>query len=397
MKSIKINICYIYISLWMLYYLQEMLMITGIIAQVFFMVLMLMSFYAFFQVNINYRTCPYLKWLNVMLIILSVYGIIPIIGGWYLVGNIPGASWLSYAYLQKLYMSILPIYAFYFFTLKKKIRSDNLIIIYLLLVAFSSLMYYQNLHVETERLGREEITNNAGYFFVPLIPMLLIVKMKDLWKYLSLIAVLLFLILAMKRGAILTGSVMMVLFIFHHLKKVSLKRFCYILILSAIVVIVAYQFAINFYDSSSHFQYRVEQTTSGYTSHRDEIYTSYFEYFVTRTSPLEFLIGNGANATKVLLGQYAHNDWLEFAINEGVLGVIIYLVYWIVFIWEWKNFEGDMECKQTLGDVILAYFLIALYSMSFANMPIAATLCIGYCLANNCLGHQLKRLKKRVK
>ena len=61
----------------------------------------------------------------------------------------------------------------------------------------------------------------------------------------------------------------------------------------------------------------------------------------------------------------------------------MYLVYWISFIWEWKNYCGDKNYRNTLGNIIIAYFLIAFFSMSFDGMPIAAAFCIGYCLAIN--------------
>jgi O-antigen ligase len=153
--------------------------------------------------------------------------------------------------------------------------------------------------------------------------------------------------------------------------------------LSAIVLFAISYFTIALYADSDYFQGRIEQTMSGDSSGRNSIYSSYFSYFIEKTTALEFLIGNGTNSTYVLLGNYAHNDWLEFAINQGAVGVLMYLVYWIAFIWEWKNYRGNKECRNTLGDMIIAYFLISLYSMSIDAMPTAASLCIGYCLAMN--------------
>ena len=91
----------------------------------------------------------------------------------------------------------------------------------------------------------------------------------------------------------------------------------------------------------------------------------------------------GADSAYLKLGEFAHNDWLEFAINQGVFGVTMYVIYWIVFMREWRNFQGRLEFKQTFGDMILIYFLVSLFSMSFDGMPVAATLCIGFCLAQN--------------
>ena len=51
MNLLSKQACYIYISLWILYGLQKILMLQGIMAQVIFVVLMMMSFYACYMVN----------------------------------------------------------------------------------------------------------------------------------------------------------------------------------------------------------------------------------------------------------------------------------------------------------------------------------------------------------
>ena len=124
MDFVRINYSYVYIVLWMLYYLQEILMLRGVIAQLIFVLLMLMSFYAVFDLHANYKLSPYIKWLDIMLVVLTIYGLVPIIGGWTLFNN--GfrivETWISYTYLQRIYISILPIYAFYYFFLKTIVR-----------------------------------------------------------------------------------------------------------------------------------------------------------------------------------------------------------------------------------------------------------------------------------
>lgn len=379
----------------MLYYLQDMLRITGLFAQLILVVVVFISFYAFFEVGVHYKTCPFLKWLNVMLLALTIYGLIPIIGGWTLVGRWQQEAFRSYVYLQNIYTSILPIYAFYYFTLKRQISERNTTYLFYIFLAFSILAYYQRYFSFSEQSGMEEITNNMGYFFVPLIPMLQLIRLRDWLKYLFLIIIFIYIMMAMKRGAILTGIVMSILFLYYHFKGISIKKASYVLILSIIVIFIAFKYTSNLYDNSSYFKIRVEETRSGNTSNREDIFRRYFEYFVNKTTPTEFIIGNGANATIALLGEYAHNDWLEFAINQGIIGVTMYLVYWILLFLEWKNYRGPTYNKQTLGSIIVAYFMISLFSMSIENMPIAATLCIGYCLALNVRHKQIETLNGR--
>ena len=157
------------------------------------------------------------------------------------------------------------------------------------------------------------------------------------------------------------------------------------MILSIVAIWVIYMFVMNLYETSDYFKARFINTMEGDTSNRTYIYTHFYDFFIYQTSGLEFLFGCGANATYLKLGELAHNDWLEFAINQGlILGVIPYLVYWIVFIWEREHFyHGLTTYKQVLGDLIIFLFVRSFFSMSLDGMPTIATLCIGYCLAQN--------------
>ena len=358
-------------------------MLRGLISQIIFLVLMAISFYAFFVVNLYYKTGPYLKWLNIILLVITVYGVILIIGGYTFhksryISNVVN----NYTYLQRIYISVMPIYAFYYFTIKRQINSNNLNKIFFVLLICCILMFYQNYFVKTDISGKEEITNNKGFAFVPLIMMLYLVKLKDIWKYLLLVVIFGYILMAMKRGAILAGSVMLVIYLAHHLKVKTKSQLFSVLSLSVVAIYIVYRWIMSLYANSEYFQTRLSRTLSGDASGRQEIYSNYFNYYIDRTSLLEFFLGHGGNGTVLLFNQYAHNDWLEFAINQGMMGVMLYFVYWSLFVWEWKYYRGYKEYKQALGGLIIAYFLIALYSMSFGNMPIAATLCIGFILAS---------------
>lgn len=359
-------------------------MIAGIIAQSVLVVLMVMSFYAFFVVNMCYKIGPYLKWLNIMLLVVTIYGLILFFSGFALYPdeyNIK--TGLQFGYLQRIFISVLPIYAFYYFAVKGNLFERNVMMTFFVFLFFSILMYYQNYILVSREVGSDEITNNIGYRFVPLIFMLAFIKMKDAWKYVLLLIVYIFIVMAMKRGAILVGSIALLLYIKHHLEAKSAKHILYTLLLSAVAMSFIYLFIMYFYESSDLFKVRVNSTLEGDTSNRIWMYTRYFDFFIYRTTILEFLFGCGADSAYLKLGEFAHNDWLEFAINQGVFGVTMYVIYWIVFMREWRNFQGRLEFKQTFGDIILIYFLVSIFSMSFDGMPVAATLCIGYCLAQN--------------
>lgn len=386
--------CYIYIALWMIYYLQQMLMIRGVISQGLLTAILLMSFYSFFQVNANFKTGPYLKWLNIMLLVLSVYGAVPLVGGWTMTGEYSNWSSVSYTYLQRIYCSLLPIYSFYYYTLTRRISSSNLLYIYIAFLLYTILLYYQRYYFYID-MGMEDFTNNMGFYFVPLIPMLYIIRIGDFWKYLFLLVSFSFILLSVKRGAILGGGVLVVLFLAQYLKDSSGKRFAYLLSLSVIAVVIIGYYVTNLYVNDEYFHRRAVATMSGNMSGREYLYNASISHFLEKTTVLEFLIGNGANSTWFLFGNYAHNDWLEFAINQGVIGVLMYIVYWVTFIWEWKCYKGGHDCRFVLGSIIVALFLQTFHSMTIDIIPTVTALCLGYCLAMSIKAQSLENLRKK--
>lgn len=357
-------------------------MIKGFIAQTILCIEIVLSVVAFFYVNIFYRMGPFLKWLNLLLAIVTIYGLVLFFRGLALYPDeFNMMTSLQFGYLQRIYCSVLPIYAFYLFALKGDLTEENLLQVFLFLFIATVLLFYQSYVKRSSMLEREEITNNIGYRFVPLIPMLALVRLKDVMKYVLMVALFAFIVMSLKRGAILTGAVALLLLMKHQLKTRATKEYKLLLMVAALYAI--FMFVTDFYESSDYFKIRISNTLQGNSSGRDSMYLTYFDFFVHRTSALEFLFGCGANATYLRLGQYAHNDWLEFAINQGVLGVVMYTGFWICLVREWHGIRWERVngYRQVLGDLIIIYFLKSLFSMTFDSLFITASLCIGYCLA----------------
>ncbi len=382
-KLLSKNLIYVYVLLWMLYFLQHMLMLKGIIAQSLFATVIAISFFAFLKVNVVYKAPVYLKWLNIMLLILTIYGLVLIISGETMHKEYVNSVSKNYFYLQTLFQSILPIYAFYYFALRSQLSSKTINNLFLFILICNILIFYQKHQMTSAHMNRDEITNNIGYFFVPLIMMLYVVTFKAIWKYLFMFISFIFIMMSIKRGAILVGAIAAVSFMSYQMRRVTKKQVIYIVGLSITALYAAYKYIINLYETSSYFRVRIDRTLEGDSSGRDHIFLNLWSYFIDRSTLMEFLFGHGAAGTVREFGRWAHNDWLEFAINQGLLGVMLYWVYWCVFVYEWWNYHGPREYQRALRDCIIVYFLVAIFSMSFNNMPLAASLCIGYCLAMN--------------
>ena len=124
---------------------------------------------------------------------------------------------------------------------------------------------------------------------------------------------------------------------------------------------------------------RVAGTLEGNSSGRDSIFKQCWDIFLN-SNVLGMLFGHGASATVGIIGIAAHNDWLEILVNQGLLGVTVYLFFWIAF---YKTFRLDnsRETKPVIGSVMLIYFAATLFSMSYSAMTLPSTLALGYCLA----------------
>lgn len=77
---------------------------------------------------------------------------------------------------------------------------------------------------------------------------------------------------------------------------------------------------------SDYFNHRIEQTLEGDSSNRDVIYGGLIIHFLDETNALKLFLGNGAQATLKIHGGFAHNDWLELLINNGIIGALIYIL-----------------------------------------------------------------------
>ena len=75
--------------------------------------------------------------------------------------------------------------------------------------------------------------------------------------------------------------------------------------------------------NSEYFVSRYEQTLEGNTSGRNDIYENLWNTLLLEPNPLYFYLGRGANSTLNIVGNGAHQDWLETFCNNGLLGVII--------------------------------------------------------------------------
>ena len=383
----KLNRCDWFIIAWVLYYLQGLLYPTGgAISTGLLGINLLVSIYCAIKIWQMPNNPPYIKGLNILVLMFSIYGFYLILMSpstiYY---SMSGYSMASYNYIKCIYLSILPIYAFYYFSLKGYLTAERLRWWAVVFCISCVLSYYNYMQQAMEKLlargsSAEETTNNAGYLFLSLIPMRVLFRKKPLLQYAGFAFCMAFILMGMKRGAIAIGGVVVPYLIWQIIKNARGKKRVIVILLTAVLAVAGVYFVIDMMTSSDYFLQRLEATKEGKSSGRDSLYSFFWTYFTEKTDAIQYFFGRGANGTLEIYENYAHNDWLEIAVNQGLLGIVVYAIFWKQFYSTWRQ-STNIEAKTILALVGIIYFAKTIFSMSYGDMTYVCTSVLGYSLA----------------
>lgn len=375
--STWLNKMNIYIFFWLVYSFQDLFMSKGtVFTQLIIVVLLAYSMYSVFIVNTRYRLMKplFFSGLNALLLLFTIYGLFYIVCG--------GRP----EYLKSIYKSLLPIYSFYILWKERAISEGTIYFWIALFFLFTSFQYYY--HYQEQLIwavlrgsSSEEFTNNVGYLFLSLMPLCVFLYRRPLIQYFAIGYCFVFILMGMKRGAILIGVLCLSWLLWNNVKNANVKKKIALICLSLFLVILGMFFVQKQMNESVYFQKRVEQTLEGNSSGRDEIYETAINSFWNETTPFQFIMGLGAEATLNVMHVFAHNDWLEIAVNNGLWGLFVYIFYWILFAKECLSKNYHCQEKLALQLLFMIYFMKTLFSMSYGAMTLPATFVLGYCLA----------------
>lgn len=385
-RSKKVNACLIYTLLWCLYYLQGTLYPKGVLAQGILLIILMWSLYYATKVLVQTGLPSFIKALTVFIGVYVVYFLFsyldptPIYKGFTMSDAV-----YAFGSLKTTLMSLLPIYAYYYFAKNGQLQNIGFyVVVLLILTTFQFVRYQNNAIIEAVAMGldREEFTNNIAYNFVQLIPLLFLFNKKPFWQYVALLYVLVFVLMGMKRGAILIGVLCFIYFLYSSYKTATPKGRKYVVLLGLCVLIGFGFYAKNFIVGSDYFVARVEDTIEGNSSGRDAIYSSLLDHMFSRDNIGEILFGEGLNKTVAIAGNYAHNDWLELGINQGLVGIVVYIIY---FVGLWRDISKMRRTNKMMHGVLMMVFFVmfasTLFSMSYNNLTLGIQMCLGYSLA----------------
>lgn len=391
MKRFLKNPCNVYISLLAFYTMQGVIIPTGgtIISQLILLSAMLMGLYFTFKTFFIKDKPAYFNGLNLLFFTLTIYVIFLLISDHHYViqAKLFDNEVSKYSYLKSIFLSFPNIYTFYYFSRKGFLTED---LLRKWIIAFFGIAIFRFIDNQIAAIQAsltngndvEEITNNMGYLFVALIPTIALFKRNVRLQYCLLIICIAFIVFGMKRGAIIVGVASMLYFLYFNLKYNNQVPKGKVIFFSLVIIVAAYFITNYMMETSDYFLSRIEATKEGNSSGRNKIYEYFWNHFKNETNIFKFLFGNGANATLGIYINYAHNDWLELAINQGVLGIIVYIIYWFYFLITIQSIKYNSTARLVLTITFISFFIKTLFSMSYTGYSMVPSTVFGYYLAH---------------
>lgn len=385
------NPCNFYITLMSFYSMQGTMIPTGgtAFSQLILLVTMLMGLYYTVK-TISLKGKPvYFKGLSLLFFTLTIYGIILLFSDHHYVikAKLIDNEVTNFSYLKSLFLSLPNIYTFYYFSKEGYLTEKALrkwVIVFIGISVFRFFDYQITSIQSMLLIGKDvkETTNNMGYLFVALMPTVALFKNKIRIQYVILIFCMAFIMMGMKRGAIIIGAVSLIYFLYFNYRYNNNVSKIKVIGFSLLIIVAAYFITEYMIDSSDYFESRIEQTKNGSSSGRDKIYEHFWNHFKNELDSSKFLLGNGANATLGIGINYAHNDWLEIAINQGVLGLVIYFIYWLCFWRTVSSIKHNQTAKLVLTLTFISFFIKTIFSMSYTGYSMVSCSVFGYYLAH---------------
>lgn len=380
LKLVK-NPASIYALIWCLYYLQgTFYAVGGMVSKILLLFFIILSILFYVKLHYEYKLPQCLRVLDVLFFIFIFYELVLIIRGVDLFWKI---AWYSpQNSLKETLLSIPPIFSFYYFS-KKGYLSErwfkDFFWIFLVVSIFQYIMIQRSM-LEL-RANAEDVTNNAGYYWLALFPFIYFFRKTPILQYGILLVLVYFIVAGMKRGAIVIGAFEFVYFLRNQMRgaKVTMKIW---MILLSLVAIIAIVYLVNYFMATSdYFNYRIDATLEGNASGREDMYPEIWASFWSGNI-LTFLFGYGAGGTLANLGYGAHQDWLETLYNFGIIGFGLLFSYVVTILHQRKNSSSD-EIKYLFGLVLIIYLGKTLFSMSIHDSTLMITSLLGFCIGES--------------
>lgn len=275
-------------------------------------------------------------------------------------------------------LSIFPTYLFAKKGYIDEVFIKKIFFFFLFSSVFVMAMAYKKYNIVMEMSGEDGFTNTTSYILLSLMPFILLFKQKIKMQYILLAVFCVLLVLSFKRGAIFLGSICSVLFVGWGKTIQNKKQRNVAVVCSFIVFLGLFIFVSHLLETNAYFNFRIEKTMEGSSSGRDVYASVLMNYFFNETTPLEFFWGSGAMSTLSINVSFAHNDWIAILIEQGLVGVFLFALYWCSYIYFWLKIKDNKQLFIAIGMLFLIGFGKTFFSVYYLPFAFDGFISSGY-------------------
>ena len=257
----------------------------------------------------------------------------------------------------------------YYLSKKNIITTYHLKFVFLFGFIFLVFEYFKNAQAlyMARLIDSYDNVNNSGYNLLCILPMLFFYKNK-FFKYICFALIAYLIVSSYKRGAIITFTVSCIpiftLFV-TEIKESKTSKFTYFIIFAVLIGSFANNI-IEFISENDYLIERFQSISEGNSSGRDRLVTKALSVYFEEDSLLRYLFGAGLASTFYFAGNYAHNDWVETLVNQGLFGFVCLIVFYYSIFKIYRK-EQASPYKHIMFMTFIILFLRTVFSMSFAN------------------------------
>jgi len=270
--------------------------------------------------------------------------------------------------------TLLPFFVFYNAAKKGHITEQAIKKLALFLFIPALILLYQSFFERAEAYGSfMERADNVGYSLLAIMMLFSILKPTKV-NFIFITVAFFATLLSLKRGAMITGSIIYIFFILNY-RKQALKKFSFANFFIFLSIFSGSVFAIIKY--SDVFLYRFIKDPGG--SGRDRFFTLIWEGW-NNSAFHNQLFGNGFFSTIDYLDKsfrhpiYAHSDWLEILYDHGLLGIILFSgMFFSLFIIRGKIKKFSPQLYLPYLALIVVLFIKAVISGTYMTKFDAVT------------------------
>ena len=309
---------------------------------------------------------------------------------WFFSDKVLFSAWYEPLSTMNNFKSILCTFLTYFpvryFTQKNILTEKGLSYLAVIMLGVFILSYLSFEAQMLYELGRDAITNNMGYRFVALLPLLAIFR-KTKFSYISVFIASYFVIMSSKRGAILCCALFFILLFYYSFQNIPRKKkFVYSILVLGIFSICVY-YLIDIFMSNEYLMMRLTNMEAGNddsgNARIDQV--SAIINYSTNGPIFNFFFGYGFDKSVMIAGNYAHNDWAELLANLGVFGCLLYLIFFTSLISIFTKNRQLLNPMQKLMfvSVLSCWLLVSMFSMGYiSNNSFLYTIVIAYLISH---------------